>query len=702
MSNPIQHIKTSFSAGELTPAMAGRVDIGKYQIGCEKMENMYSEIYGSASNRPGTKFILASKGNDYAFLKEFKYSTEDVYLLVFTPNTLRFIYDGGFIDDGGSVYEIATPWSTWEEIRQLTFAQSADFMWVCSPFTESVQELKRIDATNWTLNDLTDSPSSEITPINATATTEIEGILGKLNKAYSQTTYVNYSTVTVEINEDTIGDGASIPNEGTISISGGPALPYTSIVIDGFTSTFDVIFTLTTTWQTEDTYYEGTSVDIADATGVNSSNLAAKYGPTTSYSTIEVKEVSSQPNGVDELVLGGYTVPYISWKEISGVYTFTLKAPFSPGTSLSTGLPVIIGRSFREYVVTGLSGGQESKQSNIASVYAPYDVLESYPIVIEWDDPSDLCEAFNLYRKEQGEFYWIGTISANGTGTQSFEDTGLDWDESTSPPGDSILPVDKALRCVALFNQRLMFANGIEKPNTLWASQTGLFNDFSKSFIAKSTDGFERTLDSGTVNEIRHLIQIGNTLIALTSGGTWSIGSADSVSLNLDTVTASYQGDISASKYVRPLVVQNDVMVIQDKGQTVSPLTYNLDQDGYISNDVSIWAKHLFEGHEIANWCYQKSPSSIIWMVRDDGIMIGLTYLKEQEVWAFHQHNTGKRVSGDSYVYDKIISVESIPNTNDNVDDVYMCIERVINGSTSVFIEKMMKRDASDGLGVGT
>ena len=610
MANPIQHIKTSFSAGELTPSMGGRVDIGKYQIGAELMENMYTEIYGSASNRSGTKFIAETKGSDEAFLKEFKFSSDDVYILVFTPNTIRFIFDGGIVQDGPGDLEVTTPWGDWETIRQLTFAQSADVMWICSPTSERVQELKRFGPTSWTLTDFTDAPDAGLTPQGFTVAPRQNSIKGLMTAARN---------------------------------SGG------------------------------------------------------------SYADITVDAVSDTPPGIGSIIvqLGGNPseeIDYISWKEISGVYTFTFETNWVPNETYPNNHPANVARSQHEYQITGIKNGQESLPTTPDSKPSAPEISATFSITLTWSVPSaGASDSYNIYRKEQGAFYWIGT-----TQDLTFVDDGFEFDAATSPPGPSILPADKYLRCVAMFSQRLMFANGTGKPNTLWASQTGIFNDFGKSFIAKDTDAFERTLDSGVVNEIRHMIQIGNQLIALTSGGTWSVGSADSVSFNLDTVTASYQGDISASKYVRPLVVQNDVMVVQDKGQVVSPLTYNLDQNGYVSNDVSIWSKHLFDGHEIVDWCYQKSPSSIIWMVRDDGIIIGLTYLKEQEVWAFHQHNTGKRLDGDDTIMDKVISIESISNSTENVDEVYMCVERVIDGNTVRYLEMMVKRDASNGLGFDT
>lgn len=50
-------LKPSFAAGELSPAMYGRTDIAKYDIGAAKLKNFMVLRYGGVTNRPGTRFI---------------------------------------------------------------------------------------------------------------------------------------------------------------------------------------------------------------------------------------------------------------------------------------------------------------------------------------------------------------------------------------------------------------------------------------------------------------------------------------------------------------------------------------------------------------------------------------------------------------------------------------------------------------------
>ena len=73
-------------------------------------------------------------------------------------------------------------------------------------------------------------------------------------------------------------------------------------------------------------------------------------------------------------------------------------------------------------------------------------------------------------------------------------------------------------------------------------------------------------------------------------------------------------------------------------------LFYSLEKDGYAGNDLSILAPHLFEGHRLRQWAYQQTPGSVLWIVRDDGLLLALTYLKEHDIWGWSRHPTAGEV----------------------------------------------------------
>ena len=51
----------SFAGGELAPSLWGRVDLARYQTSLKRCRNFITRQYGGADNRPGTRFVAATK-----------------------------------------------------------------------------------------------------------------------------------------------------------------------------------------------------------------------------------------------------------------------------------------------------------------------------------------------------------------------------------------------------------------------------------------------------------------------------------------------------------------------------------------------------------------------------------------------------------------------------------------------------------------
>jgi hypothetical protein len=74
---------------------------------------------------------------------------------------------------------------------------------------------------------------------------------------------------------------------------------------------------------------------------------------------------------------------------------------------------------------------------------------------------------------------------------------------------------------------------------------------------------------------------------------------------------------------------------------------------------------------------YQREPQSIVWCVRDDGVLLGLTYLKEQEVWAWHRHDT----QGE---FESIACI-----TGSTRNELWAVVKRTVNGATVRYVERL-------------
>ena len=149
----VHPFQTNFTAGELTPKLAGQVDFKKYNNGVEIMENMTVFPQGGASRRYGTRFVKEVKDSSKVTrLIPFEFNIEQSYVLEFGDQYIRFYKDDGQIISSGSAYEIATPF-TESMLYEIQFTQSADVMYIVHE-TLKPRKLSRTGHTSWTLTEV--------------------------------------------------------------------------------------------------------------------------------------------------------------------------------------------------------------------------------------------------------------------------------------------------------------------------------------------------------------------------------------------------------------------------------------------------------------------------------------------------------------------------------------------------------------------
>ena len=107
--------------------------------------------------------------------------------------------------------------------------------------------------------------------------------------------------------------------------------------------------------------------------------------------------------------------------------------------------------------------------------------------------------------------------------------------------------------------------------------------------------------------------------------------------------------------------------------------------DIWDGQDLSLMARHLMDNHTVVDMAYQPSPYPIIWIVRDDGILLSLTY--QHAPPSFGQTLTDGLVAWAQGVTGPALSVAVPPVTNSPFDIVEsVCVvpegsEDVVYGS---------------------
>ena len=96
MTRPL--LMPSFAAGELAPALQGRVDLAKYQVGLATCLNWFVHPFGGVSTRAGTAFV--GETCDAAVrsrLIPFSFNTQQTYVLEFADRMMRVVKGGGYV-----------------------------------------------------------------------------------------------------------------------------------------------------------------------------------------------------------------------------------------------------------------------------------------------------------------------------------------------------------------------------------------------------------------------------------------------------------------------------------------------------------------------------------------------------------------------------------------------------------------------------
>lgn len=351
---------------------------------------------------------------------------------------------------------------------------------------------------------------------------------------------------------------------------------------------------------------------------------------------------------------------------------------FGPNISAPTGLTVSTAPgTVWWWVVTAVNidTGDESLPSAI--VQGP----NTFPATLSWTAVSG-AGSYNVYRNLQGIYGYVGTA---GGGATSFVDEGQTPDLTHTPPvaRNPFSGANNYPATVSYYQQRLIFANTNSNPETVWTSRSGRFSNFTISTPTQADDAITFTLVGRKVNSIEHLIDLKN-LVILTSGGELAaLGDANGVlqPTSVNTRQYSYHGAASLS----PFVIGRDLLFLQARQTTVRSLTYSIMIDGYEGNDLTVFSNHLFDGYSIVDWAYAQVPNSIIWAARSDGTLLGLTYIKEQQLSGWHRHD----LSGG-----KVENVCVVPEGNE--DRVYLVVNRTIGGKTKRYIERMHSRFFTD------
>ena len=282
---------------------------------------------------------------------------------------------------------------------------------------------------------------------------------------------------------------------------------------------------------------------------------------------------------------------------------------------------------------------------------------------------------YRVYKEQGGIFGFIGE-----TDTTTLVDNNILTDFSITPPihENDFVGTGNYPGAVSYFEQRRVFAGTNNAPQDIWMTKSGTESNMSFGLPIRDDDRIEFRVAAREANTIRHIVPLTN-LLMLTGSAEWRVTSVNSDAITPSSISVKPQSYVGANN-AQPVIVNNSLVYGAARGGHVRELGYNWQANGFITGDLSLRAPHLFDNLTILDMALAKAPIPVVWMVSSNGKLLGLTYVPEQQLGAWHQHDTDG-------------TFESVACVSEADDDVTYCvIKRTINGATKRYIERMGTR----------
>lgn len=416
--------------------------------------------------------------------------------------------------------------------------------------------------------------------------------------------------------------------------------------------------------------------------------VARVYVVGAPYNGVELPEIDFEQTA-DTMYLAH--IDHAPWKLVREGHTAWqfVQVTFGPALSPPTGTGLVAtqpnvdsdndGVNFFpqpvSYCVTAVDEktGGESRASATETASIDLSLKRNYA-TLTWAAVSG-ADRYNVYKAENSQFFgYIGT-----TDELTFRDDNIGPALDRAPPEgyDPFGSAGDYPSTVTLFEQRALWARTSNTPNGVWGSRSAELENMDRSQPLREDDSLSFTIVAGRVNSINQLVSTSG-LLALTSDSIFTVdGDGQGGILTGNSPPAVKRQVGRGASRLSALVVDNVVFYAPSVGSSVRTIQYSFEYDGQKSNDVSIFSPHFFEGFSIKAWCYAQEPRSMIWAVRSDGALLCFTWEQDQGVWGWTLCET------DGQFLDCIAISEG------GEDRVYFLVDRVVNGVTRRFVERL-------------
>lgn len=643
----VPFIRTAFSAGELTPSLWGHVDFAKFAIGASTLRNMFVSYRGGAYSRAGTKFVGFSKQTGRTVpprMITFQFSINQGRALEFGNFYMRVIVDGAYVT------------APFQNITAIT--QAADCTLTIPAHGYQIGEWVAIAG----CQGMTQLNGQTYVIVGATTNTiTIADVFGNVINSSAFGAYTGGGTaaeiytLSTPWGEQDLDWLKLTQSADVMSICCWNQQSGTSYAAYDLARQADNSWTLTQiNPQPTISAPAACSASPSSAGSTDFQYVVTAVNPVDRTESI-ASPIGDSPNSVDiASTLGSITV---TWDAVNTVteYKVYKATPVYNGTvpagalfgyaGTSAGVQLVDDNITPDFTTTPPLYTNPFAPGSISSV----DVTNNGSAIVGlgWTINTASGSGFAGYPILLGGGLFGFVVTNPGENYKSTDTITFTVSSGTPPRGTINVGPNSGTypSVVTYFQQRRVYASSPNDPDTYWMSVPGSFTNFSTRTPTISSDAITGTPWSVEVNGIQFMIPMPGGLVVLTGLQAWQLTGTGGSSLNPQPITPSSQqaqpqGFNGCNPTVAPVQIAFDIIYIQAKGSIVRDLAYNFFVNIYTGTDLTVLSSHLFTGYTLTSTAWCEEPYKVIWYVRNDGILLSETFLKDQDVNAWGRHDT--------------------------------------------------------------
>lgn len=690
---PADKILYGFIAGEVSPDFYGRTDIGKYDFGMADCTNFFVDYCGGVKSRGGLEFIAPSQGTATGIhFKHFR-ATFDDYILEFTAGKLRILRSGAYIREAAKTIVGVTDGNEVEVTAHGYVA--GNLLYFSGPAVLAGRYLEVYDVATNTFRvreigmgaESVEQPDtlgggatvSRVYTISVPYTaSEVSELCVEQRYEQCVITHKNHQPRKLKYISDTnwtitsLSFGASVSRPSSVALvpsaSGSAGVAFCITAVRDGEESLASRYAFNTACVDYSTTAGSIRVNWSPVPGAEYYNvyrtLILPIGAEISYAqSVGFVGRAYGPQFIDNNVTPDFTkAPPQNFDPFSpnAIVNVVLD---DPGKNYSNTSAVTVadadGSGFLGYPIVSPVG----QTLGSLSLAGAFDGIDSPPATSSTDTRGIL----GITVLNGGKEYTAPTLSVGGG-------TGADFTLELGPSTGTYPALCK------LFQQRMLYAATINEPMRVWGTKAGTLNNMDLSQVVNAEDGYSYQLDARTIKPIQHMLDLRHGLLLFTAANVTLLRAEEGKALSGVNAVAepqAYKGANSAE----PVVIDLDVIFAQRNSSSVNAMLYTEYTNSFTMQDVAVLSKHLLSGDkEIVRFAWQGEPDKLLWALRNDGVLLSLTYSREQEVFAWAKHVT----------QGKVVDLISLEEGGKEV--LYLAIERFLRGRWIVCIERLQQR----------